>query len=263
MIAKADGVSVDYPRPVVLATLLAAIADPAFETELGVQARRAAEQHPECQDFPWMAKVTHDSDPAAHLATIALAQTAASVARETRERTRHQKEERRQAAEREKQRTRLTVRRDALLKHVDRLPDTYLSVGGFIGGSIFLSLFLWTIVGSILWGINVYRPAHESAYFWPSFIGGPVLMAVFAIIRALAVRRSDYLQDQMTSLDRQMEELDGKRMQTEVISTRRAKILYEVEEKRRTYLLLKNLYGENSSPAKKAKKEWDRLRKKI
>jgi hypothetical protein len=84
MIAKADGVSVDYPRPVVLATLLAAIADPAFETELGILARSTAELHPECRDFPWMAEITHDNDPAAYLATIALAQTAASVARETR-----------------------------------------------------------------------------------------------------------------------------------------------------------------------------------
>jgi serine/threonine protein kinase len=263
--AAINSIKIDFPRPVALATLLGAISDETFAATIENDRNEAINQNPESKNFKWfddLCKV-NKNDVASLLALRILAKPADSAFREKRAIEEKKSEAERAQIEKEQQRTRLTVRRDALLKHVDRLPDTYLSVGGFIGGSIFLSLFLWIIVGSILWGINVYRPAHESAYFWPSFIGGPVLMAVFAIIRALAVRRSDYLQDQMTSLDRQMEELDGKRLQTEVISTKRAKILCEVEEKRRIYLGLKNIYGENSSPARKAKKEWDRLRKKI
>ncbi|MHB8499245.1 MAG: serine/threonine protein kinase [Acidimicrobiales bacterium] len=209
--AGRHGVACPYPEEQALAQLLAALADPVFNTELGIQARRAAEQHPECRDFPWMAKVTHDSDAAAHLATFVLAQPAAAAARETRERTRRQKEERRQAAEREQQRTRLTAQCDALRQRSHRLPDTYISAGGFFGGSIFLFLFLWIVAVPILVATHVYRPANESGYFWPAFLGGPVLMAAFAIIKAVAVRRSDYFHCQMTSLDRQMEELDSNR----------------------------------------------------
>ena len=177
MIAKADGVSVDYPRPVVLATLLAAIADPEFAQALADERDNALSKATTATMLPWFKELCSEppDDVAAMFASSVLAKLAEVKAKEVEAVAAARVRKQRVASEQTRQQTLASV----------RVPlRNWLAVTTFVNAAVAITLAIVRYRGHLASGSpsRAVSDLHFWASLWPLWAAAAMASLVMAIV---------------------------------------------------------------------------------
>jgi len=176
-IAEADGVSVEYPRPVVLATLLAAIADPEFAQDLANERDTAMSGATTALTLPWFKELCSEppDDLAAMFASRVLAKPAEMKAKEVEAADVARLHKQRAAAEQTRLQTLASV----------RVPvSNWLAVTTVVNTVVAISLAIVRYRVHLVTGSLSEEAAdlHFCVSLWPLWMAAGIASLVMAII---------------------------------------------------------------------------------